>query len=154
VVKDALAKVAAKDIAGIGSLACAGQADKLKSELDMSSSLGASLPGVDTKGLVDSVQIDTSAVQVGTPTVSGDTAQVPLSGSMKLTFDKDKLRPIIKAEMQQSGQTLTDDQIDTLITSMGGGLSNVPVNESMQLKNENGAWKICPEDSGSSPAPS
>ena len=65
---------------------------------------------------MNSITIDTSAVTVGSPTVNGDTATVPVSGTMKMTFDKEKLRPIIKQmmEAQGGGVQLTDDQIDAL----------------------------------------
>ncbi len=153
VVQDALAKIAAKDLNGIGNLACAGQAEKIKSELDMSGSLGDSFPGVDTSALVDSVQLDVSGVKVGTPTISGDTAKVPVTGSMKVSFDKEKLRPILKQVLGQQGQTMTDAQIDTLISTVAATAQDVPLDESLDLKQEGGAWKIC-EQASASPAAS
>ena len=41
---------------------------------------------------------------------------------------------------------MTDDQINALIDNVAGSGSDVPLNESLTLKQENGAWKIC--DSG------
>ncbi len=156
VVKDALAKVAARDITGVGNLACAGQADQIKGQFDMAGELASSIPGVDAQGLVDSVTIDTSAVTVGSPTVTGDTATVPLTGSMKVTFDKEKLRPIIKQvmEAQLGSIAIPDAQIDQFLDSMGGGQA-IPLNETVTLKQENGAWKICePADGSDGTAPS
>jgi hypothetical protein len=154
VVKDALAKAAAKDTAGLTSLACAGYADQLAEQLDMSNAFGGQIPGVDAQALADSVQIDTSGVQVGTPTVSGDTATVPLTGTMKMNFDKEKIRPIIKQvmEAQGGGVTMTDEQIDQLLDSFTGAGQGIPIDDTMTLKNEGGSWKIC-EDSSSGAAP-
>ena len=45
VVKDALAKVAAKDINGLANLACAGQADQVREQFDMAGQLGVGGPG-------------------------------------------------------------------------------------------------------------
>ena len=144
VVSDALSKVAAQDINGVAALACAGQADKIKSEFDLSGQLGASLPGVDTSALASAVHIDTSGVKVGTPVVNGDNAQVPVTGSMKVTFDTEKIRPIFKQMMEaQGGASMTDAQIDALITTVAGNGQDVPLNETLDLKMENGAWKIC-----------
>ncbi len=75
VVSDALTKVAAQDINGVAALACAGQADKVKSEFDLSGQLGARRARASTPArLASAVHIDTSAVKVGTPAVTGDTA--------------------------------------------------------------------------------
>jgi hypothetical protein len=149
VVKDALAKTAAKDVEGLGALACAGQVDKLKEDLDMSNAFGGAIPGVDTAALADSVTIDTSGVTVGAPAVTGDTATVPVSGTMKMTFDKEKIRPIVKQvmEAQGGGITMTDAQIDQFLDAFAG--QGIPINETMTLKQENGAWKICEPSSGS-----
>ena len=100
---------------------------------------------------MNSITIDTSAVTVGSATVTGDTATVPVTGTMKMTFDKEKLRPIIKQmlEAQGGGVQLTDEQIDAFLDQMGGAGQGVPLNESMTLKQEGGAWKICEPSSGS-----
>ncbi|HEY4189065.1 MAG TPA: hypothetical protein VGM28_01470 [Candidatus Limnocylindrales bacterium] len=145
VVNDALAKIAAQDVNGVAGLACAGQADKVKSEFDLSGSLASELPGVDTAALAAAVHIDTSGIKVGTPTVNGDSATVPLTGSMKMTFDADKIRPIFKQiiEAQGGGTTITDDQIDQMIAGVVGSGQDIPMDESLNLKQENGAWKIC-----------
>ena len=113
---------------------------------------GGAIPGVDAAALADSVTIDTSGVTVGTAAISGDTATVPVTGTMKMTFDKEKIRPIIKQvmEAQGGGITMTDEQIDQILDQMGGAAGQgIPVDESMTLKQENGAWKICEPSSGS-----
>src|SRR6478609_9188340 len=115
VVNDALSKVAAQDINGIAALACAGQADKIKSEFDLSGQLGSAVPGIDASGLASAIHIDTSGVTV-------DTATVPVTGSMKMTFDKAKLLPIFKQVMAAQGGSIqmTDDQINALIDNVAG----------------------------------
>jgi hypothetical protein len=156
VVQDAIAKLGAKDFAGLASIACAGQADQIRNMFGASGNLGTDLqiPGLDSAAFVDSVTFDMSKVQVGSATVSGNTATVPVSGSMSVNFDKDKLRPILKQVMAQNGTSMTDQQLDTLIDSFATGQS-VPLTEPVPLVNEGGSWKICPKDSGgSSAAPS
>jgi len=151
VVKDALAKVAAKDVNGLANLACAGQADQVREQFDMAGQLASFAPDANPQDIVDSIAIDTSGVTVGSATVTGDTAAVPVSGTMKMTFDKEKLRPIIKQVLQAQGggAQLSDAQIDGFLDQMGGAGQGVPVNESMTLKQEGGAWKICEPSSGS-----
>ena len=50
---------------------------------------------------------------------------------------------------QGGGDTLTDAQIDGFLDQMSGGGQGVPLNETMTLKQEGGAWKICEPSSGS-----
>ena len=151
VVKDALAKVAAKDIDGVANLACAGQADQVREQFDMAGAIGSAVPGANPQDIVNSITIDTSGVTVGSATVNGDSATVPVTGTMKMTFDKEKLRPIIKQmiEAQGGGAQLTDEQIDGFLDQMAGGGQGVPLDETMTLKQEGGAWKICEPSSGS-----
>ena len=103
VVSDALTKVAAQDINGVAALACAGQADAIKSQFDLSGQLGDSCP-VSTPAPSPRRSTSTRAVsKVGTPVVNGDAAQVPVTGSMKVTFDTEKIRPIFKQMMEAQG---------------------------------------------------
>ena len=77
---------------------------------------------------------------------------MPVTGTMKMTFDKEKLRPIIKQvmEAQGGGVQLTDEQIDALPRPDGRSAARAcRSNESMTLKQEGGAWKICEPSSGS-----
>ena len=99
VVKDALAKVAAKDINGLANLACAGQADQVREQFDMAGQLASAVPsGANAQDIVNSITIDTSAVTVGSATVTGDTATVPVT-----RHDEDDLR---------QGEAAPDHQAD------------------------------------------
>ena len=81
------------------ALACAGQADKIKTSSTCPGSSGLPCPASTPARLASAVHIDTSGVKVGTAAISGDTATVPVTGSMKMTFDKAKLLPIFKQVM-------------------------------------------------------
>lgn len=154
VVQDALAKVAAKDLDGLRALACAGQEDLIRSQLGLAGAIGTDLlPGLDTQSLVDAVNLDVSKLKVGDPTIDGSTAQVPVTGDLGVTFDATKLRPILKQAMASQGSAMTDEQLDALLRTLGAYGQAVPVNQSMRLVQEGGAWKIC-QQTLASPAPS
>jgi hypothetical protein len=144
VVADALAKTAAKDLDGLSSLACAGQEDRIREQLSGMSSLDSGLlPGLDAQAMLDAVEMDTSEVKVGQPTINGDAADVPVSGSLGISFDKEKMRPILKQVLEQQGQTLPDDQLDAMLGMLETYAQDVPFDESVHLVREDGAWKIC-----------
>src|SRR5512141_1679894 len=144
VVSAALAKVAAKDLDGLRSLACAGQEDLIRSQLGLAGAIGTDLlPGIDTQGLTEAVNLDVSKLKVGDATIDGSTAQVPVTGDLGVTFDATKMRPILKQVMASQGTTVTAEQLDALLKTLGAYGQAVPVNQSMRLVQEGGAWKIC-----------
>src|SRR6187551_1257443 len=117
VVQEALTKLAAKDIDGLRTLACAGQEDRIRDQLGVpgvAAGAGAELlPGVDTQAIFDAISLDVTAVTFGDPAIDGDVANVPVTGSVKVTFDSDKMRPVIKQLLEERGTPMSDAQLDT-----------------------------------------
>jgi hypothetical protein len=154
VVDEALAKTAAKDIDGLRTLACAGQEDLIRDELGLPGALGADLlPGLDTQALIDAIRLDVSGVEAGEPAIDGDVAQVPVTGTLKVTFDAVAMKPILRQVLEQQGTTMTDEQLDALLKTLEAYGQDVPIEQSVRLVREDGAWKIC-QDSIQVPAAS
>jgi hypothetical protein len=146
VVQDALGKVAAKDLDGLRTLACAGQEDRIREQLGLPAGTGIGsdlLPGLDSQALVDAIQLDVGGVKLGDPAIDGDVAQVAVSGSVKVTFDADAMRPILRQVLDQQGTSMTDAQLDALLQSLQAYGQDVPLDQSVRLVRENGDWKIC-----------
>lgn len=154
VVDEALAKTAAKDIDGLRTLACAGQEDLIREQLGLPGALGAELlPGLDTQALIDAIRLDVSGVEAGKPAIEGDVAQVPVTGTLKVTFDAAALKPVLRQVLEQQGTTMTDEQLDALLKTLEAYGQDVPIEQSVRLVREDGAWKIC-QDSIQAPAAS
>src|SRR6476469_4376729 len=147
VVQVALGKLAAKDIDGLRSLACAGQEDRIRDQLGLPGTGGGAelIPGIDTQALLDAITLDVSAVKYGDPAIDGDVATVPVTGSAKVTFDQERMRPLVKAVLEQRGTPMSDDQLDSLLKTLATYGQDVPIDESIRLVRESGAWKICQE---------
>jgi len=146
VVRTALDKAAAKDLDGLRALACAGQEDVIRQQLGLPAGLGdAILPGMDAAALVDAVQLDVSKVKIGDAVVSGETAAVPLKGDVGVTFDAAKMRPILKQLLETQGRSMTDEQVDALLKGLAAYGQSVPLDQSIRLVRESGAWKVCQE---------
>jgi len=147
IVDQALAKLAAQDVEGMRALACAGQEDMIRQQLDLPASVGSELlPGVDVQAVLDAVRLDVSRVDTGTPSIEGDVAQVPVSGTLKVTFDASAMKPILRQVLEGQGTTLTDEQLDALLKTLEAYGQDVPLDQSVRLVREQGAWKICQED--------
>lgn len=155
VVSDALAKVAAKDVDGLRTLACAGQADLIRGQLGLPADTagGELLPGLDMQAVADAIQLDVSGVKLGDAAIEGDVAQVPVTGSIKVTFDAAAMRPLLRKVLEQQGTTMTDEQLDGLLSTLEAYGQDVPVDQSVRLVREDGAWKVC-QDSVEVPAAS
>ena len=154
VVDQALAMTAAKDIEGLRTLACAGQEDMIRDQLGLPGAVGAGLlPGLDTQALIDALRLDVSAVKAGEPAIDGDVAQVPVTGTLKVTFDAVAMKPILRQVLEQQGTTMTDEQLDALLKTLEAYGQDVPIEQSVRLLREDGAWKIC-QDSVALPSAS
>jgi predicted small lipoprotein YifL len=146
VVNTALAKVAAKDVDGLRGLACAGQENLIRDQLGIP--LGTDpaaelVPGLDTQAVIDAVQLDVSQVKLGEAAIDGDVAEVPVGGTLKVTFDKTAMRPILRKVMDQQGASMTDAQLDALLGTLAAYGQDVPLDQTVRLVLEGGAWKIC-----------
>ena len=146
VVTDALAKVAAKDLEGLRPLACAGQEDRIREQLGLPGSIGGELlPGLDTQALLDAVQLGVGDVKAGEAIIEGDVAEVPVTGTIKVTFDAAAMRPILREVLDQQGTTMTDEQLDALLKTLESFGQDVPVDQTVRLVREDGDWKVCPD---------
>jgi hypothetical protein len=143
-VSEALAKVAAKDLDGLRTLACAGQEDAIRDQLGLPAAMGGELlPGLDTEALLDAVGVDVSDVEFGDPVIEGDVARVPISGTLGVTFAADAMRPLLRDVLEQQGTAMTDEQLDALLKTLEAYGQDLPLDESIRLVREDGAWKIC-----------
>jgi len=154
VVLEALDKVAAKDVDGLRSLACAGQEDLVRDQLGLPSALGGELlPGLDLQALLDAIRLDVSGLETGDPSIDGDVAQVPVTGTLKVTFEAAAMKPILRQVLEQQGTTMTDEQLDALLGTLEAYGQDVPLDTSVRLVRESGDWKICQDTIPATPTP-
>lgn len=146
VVRAALDRMAAMDLEGLSEFACAGQEEQIRDQLGLPGGIGGELlPGLDTQELMDAITLDVSDVAVGTATVDGDVAQVPVEGDLGVTFDAEAMRPILRELLGAQGQSMTDDQLDALLAGLEAYGQSVPLETDVRLVREGGAWKVCQE---------
>jgi hypothetical protein len=144
VARQAMAVLAAGDITKLTDLACAASKESIANSL--TGGLGELGSGAEAAALLQAIKIDTSKVTVGEATVTGDTAVVPLKGSMTISFDKEKVKPIVQAALQAQGVAADDAAVEAamgFLTAFEG--QAIPLDQPLTLKQENGAWKLCEE---------
>jgi hypothetical protein len=144
VMEEALRLVADKNTDGLTALACEAQKDTVAEQFDFAGGLTDSLGvDVDPDKILDAIEIDISKVMVTETNVSGDTATVTLAGSMGMVIDEEAFKDVIREVAEQNGTPVDDAQIDALLGMMGSFSQEIPMNETVDLVRENGAWKIC-----------
>jgi hypothetical protein len=152
VVTTAVARAAAKDVAGLSSLACAGQQQAIQQLISAPATLGAGLlPGIDLPTVMAAVRLDASGVKVGDAVMSGDAADVAVAGSVKVTFDKATMKPILEQMMAARGTPMSSDQLDGLLQGLADYGQDVPIDQRLHLVREQGAWRICQTSFGAPP---
>jgi hypothetical protein len=143
-VQQALARIAAKDLDGLRALACEGQEDLIREQLDLPGAMGSELlPGLDLEALRDAVELDVSELEVGEPAIEGDVAQVPVTGELEVTFDAEAMKPIIQPVLEAQGRDLSDEELDALLTTLEAYGQSIPIHHTVRLVREDGAWKVC-----------
>jgi hypothetical protein len=144
VVRSALSAAQSKDFTALEGLACEAQKDEIRDQFDFSAGLSGLAPGMDSEQILDAITIDTSNVQIGNPAINGDTATVEVSGSMSIDVDVDKLKPVIKAALEAQGLPSDDATVDQAMGMISAMSSrDIPMDETLGLVKEDGAWKIC-----------
>jgi hypothetical protein len=142
--EQALRLVADKDTDGLTALACEAQKDTVAEQFDFAGGLTDSLGvDVDPDKVLDAIEIDVSKVAVAETNVSGDTATVQLTGAMSMVIDEEAFKDVIREVAEQQGTPIDDAQLDALLGMMGSFAQDIPMNETVDLVRENGAWKIC-----------
>lgn len=143
-VRTALEKLAARDVAGFRAMACAGAEAGVLDQLGLPGDLsGELLPGVDMNAVLDAVTLDTAGLILENEAVTGETATVDVRGDIKVTFEAERVRPLLEALLEAQGNAMTDAQLDALLVTLARAAQEFPVDQTVGLVREGGAWKLC-----------
>jgi hypothetical protein len=129
----------------IPDYACEAQKDELQNQFEsLGSGAGGALGGLGLNDIGDALKISYSNLEVTEKSRDGDTAVVTVSGKIKMDFDKDKLKELVKKAAGTQGQAITDEQIDMALGMLSGlGGMEQDMNQDMTVVNEGGKWLIC-----------
>jgi hypothetical protein len=60
-----------------------------------------------------------------------------------MVVDEEAFKDVIREVAEQQGTPIDDAQLDALMGMIGSFAQDIPMNETVDLVRENGAWKIC-----------
>ena len=142
-VKEAMRLVDAGDLDGVVALTCDAQKDGMRSQLDLSRSLGAFAADMDLESLFDAVSLNTADLTFTDASVVNDSAQVQVEGTMSFSFDADQIRELFRQVLEQQGQPVDDATLDMLIGLMSTAAQSQPIDQTVDMVREDGSWKLC-----------
>lgn len=143
VVRQAFSLVDQGDIDGVVGITCEAQKATIRQQFDLSGSFGRIVPGVDVNQLIEAIILDTTGLAITQTSGTGDKASVQVNGTMKVSVDAPRLRDMFKKLAEQQGQPVDDATLDGLVSTLQAVSQSIPVNQTVDVVREGGAWKLC-----------
>jgi hypothetical protein len=131
------------NFSGLSGLACEAQKGTIQEQFDLAAGLGQLPAGFDLGQLFQAITLDMSGVTFTDSSVTGDSATVQIAGSLRMVVDAARFKEILRQLAQQQGQPIDEAALDAGVAQMQSVMQAVPVNETVDLVREGGAWKIC-----------
>ena len=124
--------------------ACAAQKDNIAAAFGGDSLAGLEGAGITAEELFGAMKMSFDNVKTEEKSRDGDKAVVHVTGDMKIEFDKTKFKDILKAMMEQAGQTVDDATLELAMGAMESQLTQTQkIDEDMTVVQEGGKWLIC-----------
>jgi hypothetical protein len=139
-VRNFVALMEAKQFDQMQAAACS----ELAGEMDLGSGFSAGLPGVTATQFLEAVTIQVREPQYAEVSRSADRAVVSIKGTMAMTFDRARMREILRPALEAQGKPADDAALDAWLDLMEG-MMNQPLDEQVDVVNEGGEWKVCSE---------
>jgi hypothetical protein len=146
VVTRAVVNIVAHDLPGASRLVCAGQRDPRAFPFligGIFQPVGA-LPDYDVARTLSIIGLDASRVTVTETERLAVSAEVRVGGTLVEHFDPAAVEALFRTMAAESGQPLDQALLDETMAKVSAGDVELPVDESVRVVQENGAWKICP----------
>lgn len=135
--------VGAMDVEPAMALFCSEKAAGMAGTIESGFSEIAAM-GLDPDELAQAFTLDLQDMSYEETSRDGDAAVVHVEGTLRFEFDPDVLREVIKAVAEANGQTLSDQELDFVLTLLSAvAEQGTPLDADVQLIEENGQWVVC-----------
>lgn len=143
VVETVFEAVGAMDVEPAMALFCSEKAAGMAGTIESGFSEIAAM-GLDPDELAQAFTLDLQDMSYEETSRDGDAAVVHAEGTLRFEFDPDVLREVIKAVAEANGQTLSDQELDFVLTLLSAvAEQGTPLDADVQLIEENGQWVVC-----------
>ena len=142
-VKGVISAIGAKQFDKIAGYACAAKKEEVKTKFNFGEQLAGSLsrvPGVKTEDIVAAMSFKFENVTYKEANRDGDKATVAMTGTMRMSVDKQKITDILKAAGGDAAAGMVDTALAGFDAVSGEG---IPIDSTVAVVKENGTWLIC-----------
>ena len=131
-------------ITKLADFTCAAKKDDITAAFGAGSLSQLQGAGVNPTDLFNAMSIKFDNVTTKEVSKSATNATVHMTADMTISFDKDKMRTVMKTVMAAQGQPVDDATIDGVLSVMSTQLSQTrKLDEDVSVVNEGGKWLLC-----------
>ena len=131
-------------ITKLADFTCAAKKDDITAAFGAGSLSQLQGAGVNPTDLFNAMSIKFDNVTTKDVSKSATNATVHMTADMTISFDKDKMRAIMKTVIAAQGQAVDDSTLDTVMGMMASQLTkSQKIDEDIAVVNEGGKWLLC-----------
>ena len=143
-VTNAFAAITSGGIGKVTEFACAAHKDDIAGAFGAGSASALQAAGVKAEDVYNAMSISFSNVSAKEVSKTGTAAVVHVTADMKIAFDREKFKALMKTVLAAQGQPADDATLDRLLTAMSGQLEQTQhLDEDIDVVNEGGKWLLC-----------
>lgn len=141
------AAIAAAQSGGLGKLddfACAAKKGDIAAAFGGGNMGALAAAGIKAEDLFGAMSVAFENVTATEVSKTATEAKVHLTADMKIAFDKDKFKAILKQVLAAQGQPIDDASLDATLAMMSSQMNQPQkMNQDVTVVNEGGKWLIC-----------
>jgi hypothetical protein len=144
VVKSAMEAVSSGGLTKLTDYVCAAKKNDLTTIFGQSGMSSLASAGIDPASFMNAMSVKVTNLATTEKARTDTTATVHVTGDTAITFDKDKMRELMKAVLTAQGKPTDDATLDLVMNAMGSQLTTTQkLDEDISVVNEGGKWLIC-----------
>jgi hypothetical protein len=143
-VTNALSAMTSGGLSKVSEFACAAHKDDVANAFAGGNTAALTAAGLKPDDVFNAMTLSFANVSAKEVSKSGDKAVVHVTADMKVAFDKDKFKVLLKTVLAGQGQPTDDATLEAAMNMMSGQLEQTQhMDEDVDVVNEGGKWLIC-----------
>jgi hypothetical protein len=144
VVKSAMEAVSSGGLTRLTDYVCAAKKNDVTTIFGEGGMGSLASAGIDPTAFMNAMQVKVTNIATTEKARTDTTATVHVTGDTAITFDKAKLRDLMKTVLAAQGKPTDDATLDLVMNAMSSQLSTTQkLDEDVNVVNEGGKWLIC-----------
>ena len=143
-VANPMSAITSGGLSKVSEFACAAHKNDIANAFAGGNTGALTAAGLKPDDVFNAMSLSFANVSAKEVSKNGNNAVVHVTADMKVSFDKDKFKTLLKTVLAAQGQPTDDATIDAAMTMMSGQLEQTQhMDEDIDVVNEGGKWLIC-----------